>query len=75
MMIGINIKGALYPTLEAATAEAWKVNTQKMLLEGLTGAGNRFQRAYANAGAIHIGDNEMIGMFDKTRLNENDKQD
>ena len=50
-------------------------NAQKMLSEGLTGAGNRFQRAYANAGAIHIGDNEMIGMFDKTRLNGNDKQD
>lgn len=46
-----------------------------MLSEGLTGAGNRFQRAYANAGAIHIGDNEMIGKFDKARLNENDKQD
>ena len=47
-------------------------NAQKMLSEGLTGAGHRFQRAYANAGAIHIGDNEMI---DKARLNENDKQD
>ena len=47
----------------------------EMLSEDLTGAGNRFQRTYANAGAIHIGDNEMIGMFDKARLNENDKQD
>ena len=45
-------------------------NAQKMLSKGLTGAGHRFQRAYANAGAIHIGDNEMIGMFDKARLNK-----
>jgi len=36
-------------------------NAQKMLSEGLTGAGNRLQKAYANAGAIHMGDNEMIG--------------
>ena len=32
-----------------------------MLSEGLTGAGNRLRKAYANAGAIDVGDNEMIG--------------
>ncbi len=36
-------------------------NAQKMLSEGLTGAGNRLQKAYANTGAIHMGDNEMFG--------------
>ena len=36
-------------------------NAQKMLSEGLTGAGNRLRKAYANAGAIDMGDNEMIG--------------
>jgi hypothetical protein len=36
-------------------------NAQKMLSESLKGAGNRLQKAYTNAGAIHMGDNEMIG--------------
>ena len=35
-------------------------NAQKMLSEGLRGAGNRLQKAYINTGAIHMGDYEMI---------------
>jgi hypothetical protein len=31
-----------------------------MLSEDLRRAGNRLQKAYANTGAIHMGDNEMI---------------
>ena len=44
----------------------------KCITEDLAGAGNRLQKAYANAGAIHMGDNEMIEIFDRYGILNND---
>lgn len=58
---GINIKGAFYPTLKAATAEAWKVNAA--ILEGASHSGEEkreVERVLGNLKTIEAREGKIV---------------